>query len=149
MLSIDLGSYGVANRTKLTYHSILRNWGEVATGYGFQRAAYFTYKPCRSHVAGGTAGFAAELAIARMEREGLAPGNGPITVTGATGGVGSIAVDILSALGYAVVAVTGKESEAGYRINFTNLRGGTKWTTPLEDEAFWARLLLQPWRSPR
>ena len=62
----------------------------------------------------GTAGFTAGLAVARMEHEGLRPGAGPVAVTGATGGVGSIAVDILSACGYRVVALTGKEAEIDY-----------------------------------
>jgi len=62
----------------------------------------------------GTAGFTAGLAVVRMEHEGLKPGNGPVAVTGATGGVGSIAVDILSGMGHAVTAITGKEAEAGY-----------------------------------
>jgi putative YhdH/YhfP family quinone oxidoreductase len=62
----------------------------------------------------GTAGFTAGLAVARMEREGLQPGNGPVAVTGATGGVGSIAVDILAGLGHEVTAITGKETEAAY-----------------------------------
>ena len=47
----------------------------------------------------GTAGFTAGLAVVRMEHEGLKPGNGPVLVTGATGGVGSIAVDILAGAG--------------------------------------------------
>ena len=62
----------------------------------------------------GTAGFTAALAVERMEHDGLKPGNGPVIVTGATGGVGSIAIDILAAAGYHVVALTGKESESGY-----------------------------------
>ena len=62
----------------------------------------------------GTAGYTAALAIERMEHEGLKPANGPVIVTGATGGVGSIAVDILSACGYHVVALTGKEAETDY-----------------------------------
>jgi putative YhdH/YhfP family quinone oxidoreductase len=62
----------------------------------------------------GTAGFTAGLAVVRMEHEGLKPANGPVIVTGATGGVGSVAVDILSACGYHVVALTGKEAETGY-----------------------------------
>jgi putative YhdH/YhfP family quinone oxidoreductase len=62
----------------------------------------------------GTAGFTAGLAVARMEHEGLAPANGPVAVTGATGGVGSIAIDILAGLGYPVVAITGKAEEAAY-----------------------------------
>ena len=62
----------------------------------------------------GTAGFTAGLAVVRMEHEGLKPENGPVIVTGATGGVGSIAVDILAASGYHVVALTGKETQTDY-----------------------------------
>ncbi|NIO43677.1 MAG: acryloyl-CoA reductase, partial [Burkholderiales bacterium] len=62
----------------------------------------------------GTAGFTAGLAVARMEHEGLKPHNGPVIVTGATGGVGSVAVDILAGSGYHVVALTGKEAESDY-----------------------------------
>ena len=62
----------------------------------------------------GTAGFTAALAIHRMEQNGQRPEGGPVVVTGATGGVGSIAVDMLDGRGYEVVAVTGKPDEAGY-----------------------------------
>jgi acrylyl-CoA reductase (NADPH) len=62
----------------------------------------------------GTAGFTAGLGIVRMEQNGLRPENGPVVVSGATGGVGSIAVSSLSKLGYHVVALTGKESEADW-----------------------------------
>jgi putative YhdH/YhfP family quinone oxidoreductase len=62
----------------------------------------------------GTAGYAAAVGIVRMEHNGLKPANGPVLVNGATGGVGSIAVDILANLGYHVVAVTGKESESDW-----------------------------------
>jgi len=62
----------------------------------------------------GTAGFTAALGIIRMEHDGLAPQNGPVIVSGATGGVGGLAIDMLSRLGYHVVALTGKESEEGY-----------------------------------
>lgn len=62
----------------------------------------------------GTAGFTAGLAVVRMEANGLKPGNGPVVVSGATGGVGSIAVDILAGLGYDVTALTGKEAETDY-----------------------------------
>lgn len=58
----------------------------------------------------GTAGFTAALAIQRMEDNGLRPANGPVAVSGASGGLGSIAVDILSGLGYDVTAITGKSS---------------------------------------
>jgi len=62
----------------------------------------------------GTAGYTAALAIHRMEQNGQLPENGPIVVTGATGGVGSVAIDMLDGRGYEVVAVTGKGSEDGY-----------------------------------
>lgn len=62
----------------------------------------------------GTAGFTAALGIVRMEENGLRPEKGPVIVTGATGGVGSLAIDMLASLGYHVVALTGKESEADY-----------------------------------
>jgi putative YhdH/YhfP family quinone oxidoreductase len=62
----------------------------------------------------GTAGFTAALGIVRMEENGLRPDKGPVIVTGATGGVGSLAIDMLTSRGYHVVALTGKESEADY-----------------------------------
>ncbi len=62
----------------------------------------------------GTAGFTAALAIHRMEHNGLKPGDGPVVVTGATGGVGSIAVNMLAGRGYEVVAVTGKAESQDY-----------------------------------
>ncbi len=62
----------------------------------------------------GTAGFTAALSVLQLEERGLRPGDGPVLVTGATGGVGSIAVDILAGRGYDVVASTGKDSAAGW-----------------------------------
>jgi NADPH2:quinone reductase len=62
----------------------------------------------------GTAGYTAALAVHRMEQNGQQPENGEIVVTGATGGVGSIAIDMLAARGYRVVAVTGKPSSTEY-----------------------------------
>ena len=62
----------------------------------------------------GTAGYTAGLAVARMELNGLKPANGPVIVDGATGGVGSIAIAALAGLGYAVTALTGKESESAW-----------------------------------
>ena len=62
----------------------------------------------------GTAGFTAALAIHRMEQNGQLPENGPVVVNGATGGVGSIAIDMLSARGYEAVAVTGKAEQRDY-----------------------------------
>jgi acrylyl-CoA reductase (NADPH) len=62
----------------------------------------------------GTAGFTAGLAVVRLEQNGLRPGTGPVAVTGATGGVGSIAVGVLSRLGYEVTAITGKDDAHEY-----------------------------------
>jgi len=62
----------------------------------------------------GTAGFTAGLSVQRLEENGLKREDGPVLVTGATGGVGSIAVDMLAKLGYRVTASTGKETEYEY-----------------------------------
>jgi acrylyl-CoA reductase (NADPH) len=62
----------------------------------------------------GTAGFTAALAVHGMEHNGQSPARGEIAVTGATGGVGSLAIDMLSARGYQVVAITGKPQSAEY-----------------------------------
>jgi len=91
----------------------------------------------------GTAGFTAGIAIVRMEQNGLKPGNGPVIVDGATGGVGSIAIAALKNLGYHVVALTGKAGEADWlkRIGAAEvkLRGDLDLTKikPL-DRATWA-----------
>jgi len=99
----------------------------VATGWGLSfdhDGGYAQYLclpgdwlvPCpagldpRSAMILGTAGFTAALAIHRMQINGQRPEMGPILVTGATGGVGSIAIDILHRLGYEVAAVSGKEA---------------------------------------
>lgn len=89
----------------------------------------------------GTAGFTAALAIHRLEHNGQTPAAGPIVVTGATGGVGSFAIDMLAARGYEVAAVTGKSAAADYLkslgasevIERTGIATGTK---PLE-KALW------------
>ncbi len=90
----------------------------------------------------GTAGFTAGLAILRLERNGLVPGHGPIAITGATGGVGSIAIAALARLGYDVTAITGKDDAHEYVkalgardvVSRTTLQMGTR---PLE-AARWA-----------
>ena len=90
----------------------------------------------------GTAGFTAGLAVMRLEQMGLRPGRGPVIVTGATGGVGSVAIAGLARLGYEVTALTGKESEEDYLkslgattvLNRSTLEMGTR---PLE-KATWA-----------
>lgn len=68
----------------------------------------------RQAMAIGTAGYTAMLCVLALERHGTMPADGEVLVTGATGGVGSVAVALLSKLGYAVVAATGKASEEPY-----------------------------------
>ncbi len=68
----------------------------------------------RQAMAVGTAGLTAMLAIMALEDHGLKPGHGPVLVTGAAGGVGSVAVAILAQLGYEVAAVTGRPEQADY-----------------------------------
>src|SRR5688500_14768822 len=62
----------------------------------------------------GTAGFTAALAVHRMEQNGQTPSDGEILVTGATGGVGSLAIDMLAGRGYQAVALTGKQDSSAY-----------------------------------
>lgn len=62
----------------------------------------------------GTAGYTAMLCVLALERHGVKPGDGEIVVTGAAGGVGSVAIAVLSKLGYSVVAVTGRPDDADY-----------------------------------
>ncbi len=69
---------------------------------------------CRQAMAIGTAGYTAMLCILALEDHGITPNDGPVLVTGASGGVGSVAVSILSKLGYQVSASTGKLQESDY-----------------------------------
>jgi acrylyl-CoA reductase (NADPH) len=97
---------------------ILTGWrvGEVQWGGYAERARvkaeYLVRRPdglsARQAMAIGTAGFTAMLAVIALERHGLTPDAGEVLVTGAAGGVGSIAVSLLSALGYRVAASTGR-----------------------------------------
>ena len=68
----------------------------------------------REAMAIGTAGYTAMLAVLALEKHGLTPKHGPVVVTGAAGGVGSVATAVLSKLGYHVIASTGRMSEAAY-----------------------------------
>lgn len=68
----------------------------------------------REAMAIGTAGFTAMLSVLALEKHGLSPKSGPVVVTGAAGGVGSVATAVLSKLGYHVIASTGRVSEADY-----------------------------------
>ena len=84
----------------------------------------------RQAMAIGTAGFTAMLAVMALEEHGLAPGHGPVLVTGAAGGVGSVAVAVLARLGHEVAAVTGRPETEGY------LRGlGASRIVPREEIA--------------
>jgi acrylyl-CoA reductase (NADPH) len=91
----------------------------------------------------GTAGYTAGIAIVRMEHEGLKPANGPVIVSGATGGVGSIALSALARLGYHVVALTGKESESDWLKKLGAKEVLLRQSLPLEkikplDKSTWA-----------
>jgi acrylyl-CoA reductase (NADPH) len=103
---------------------VLNGWGVGETHWGglSQRArvkgewliplpAQFT---SRQAMAIGTAGYTAMLCVLVLERHGITPNHGQILVTGAAGGVGSVAVAILSKLGYTVAAVTGRPAEAEF-----------------------------------
>jgi acrylyl-CoA reductase (NADPH) len=68
----------------------------------------------RDAMAIGTAGYTAMLSVLALEKHGLSPGDGPVVVTGAAGGVGSVAIAVLSKLGYHVIASTGRMAEADY-----------------------------------
>ena len=82
----------------------------------------------RAAMAVGTAGFTAMLAVMALEDHGLAPGQGPVLVTGAAGGVGSVATAILAGLGYEVAGVTGRPETADYLKSL-----GATQTVPRED----------------
>ena len=103
---------------------ILNGWGSGETHLGAyaQKARvkgdWLIRRPAgisaRDAVAIGTAGYTAMLAVMALERAGLNPSRGPVIVTGAAGGVGSVAVALLAKLGYAVAASTGRPEEAEY-----------------------------------
>lgn len=103
---------------------VLNGWGVGETHWGClaQRARlkgeWLVPLPAafstRQAMAIGTAGYTAMLCVLALERHGVKPGDGEVLVTGATGGVGSVAVALLARLGHRVVAATGKASEADY-----------------------------------
>lgn len=103
---------------------VLTGWrvGEVRWGGYAQKARvkseWLTPLPdgidTRQAMAVGTAGFTSMLAVMALENHGLTPGDGPVLVTGAAGGVGSVATAILANLGYEVAAVTGRPETADY-----------------------------------
>jgi NADPH2:quinone reductase len=90
----------------------------------------------------GTAGFTAALSIVDLELNGLAPSNGPVIVTGATGGVGSLAIQMLAARGYQVTALTGKDSEHEFLrslgANDVLSRNGLQMGTRPLEKSLWA-----------
>ena len=103
---------------------ILNGWGCGEThlgGYGEKarvKGDWLVRLPAsmsaREAMAIGTAGYTAMLAVMALERHGLTPASGPLVVTGAAGGVGSVAIAILAKLGFQVCAVTGRPQEADY-----------------------------------
>lgn len=103
---------------------VLNGWGVGETHHGAYAARarvkgdWLVPLPdgmsAREAMAVGTAGYTAMLCILALERHGIDPARGPVVVTGAAGGVGSVAVAVLSRLGYQVVASTGREAEHGY-----------------------------------
>jgi acrylyl-CoA reductase (NADPH) len=95
----------------------------------------------RAAMAVGTAGLTAMLAVIALERHGLTPGQGPVLVTGAAGGVGSVAVAVLAALGHEVAAVTGRPEQGDY------LRG--LGASEIVDRAEFAEVTKKPLESER
>lgn len=103
---------------------ILNGWGVGETHHGAYAARarvkgdWLVPLPAslsaRDAMAVGTAGYTAMLCVMALERHGIEPARGPVIVTGAAGGVGSVAISLLSRLGYHVIASTGRTSEAGY-----------------------------------
>ena len=98
--SFDLG---------VSHHGGYAPYARVPAGWVLHRPAGLTLFET---MALGTAGFTAALAIQRMEDNGLAPDRGPVVVSGASGGVGGLAIDMLARRGYEVVALTGKADQA-------------------------------------
>ena len=103
---------------------ILNGWGVGESHWGclaqrarlkgdwlIKRPAQFT---ARQTMAIGTAGYTAMLCVLALEQHGVTPGDGEVLVTGAAGGVGSVAIALLAKLGYRVVASTGRNAEADY-----------------------------------
>ena len=103
---------------------ILNGWGAGEThlgGYAEKarvKGDWLVGLPARNSTRGamaiGTAGYTAMLAVMALERQGVAPRHGPVIVTGAAGGVGSVAVTLLAKLGFSVVASTWRPAEADY-----------------------------------
>ncbi len=104
---VVLNGFGVGE----THKGCLAGRARLKGDWLIRRPARFS---AREAMAIGTAGYTAMLCVLALERHGVKPGDGEVLVTGATGGVGSIAVALLSTLGYKVVAATGKAGETPY-----------------------------------
>ena len=118
-----------------------------------------------SAMALGTAGFTAALAIDRLEQNGLEPGRGPVLVTGASGGVGSVAIDLLSGRGYDVIALSRRPETGAYlqslgAADVLDIKETAAGTRPLETARWagaidnvggellgWLTRTVQPWGS--
>lgn len=105
--AVILNGFGVGE----THKGCLAGKARLKSQWLVRRPAAFT---ARQAMAIGTAGYTAMLCVLALERHGLQAGDGEVLVTGATGGVGSVAVALLARLGHKVVAATGKASEAAY-----------------------------------
>lgn len=94
-----------------------KHWGGLAQ-YARVPADYLIHLPeafsLRDAMVIGTAGYTAMLCVLALEQQGIRPESGDVLVTGAAGGVGSVAVAILAKLGYTVTAMTGRAAESGY-----------------------------------
>jgi acrylyl-CoA reductase (NADPH) len=104
---VVLNGFGVGE----THKGCLAERARLKSQWLIRRPERFSAKQA---MAIGTAGYTAMLCVLALERHGVKPGDGEVLVTGATGGVGSTAIALLSKLGYHVVAATGKASEQGY-----------------------------------
>ena len=118
VLASDDARYAPGDRVVLTGWRVGEaHWGGYATRARV-KADWLVPLPAgvstRQAMAVGTAGFTAMLAVMALEEHGLAPDKGEVLVTGAAGGVGSVAVAILARLGYSVAAVTGRPETEGY-----------------------------------
>ncbi len=105
--AVILNGFGVGE----THKGCLAGRARLKSQWLVRRPAAFS---ARQAMAIGTAGYTAMLCVLALERHGLQPGDGEVLVTGATGGVGSVAVALLARLGHRVVAATGKAAEAAY-----------------------------------
>jgi acrylyl-CoA reductase (NADPH) len=111
-------SYGVGDRVLLNGWGVgEHHWGGLAQ-LARVKGEWLIPLPAafsaRQSMAIGTAGYTAMLCVIALERHGVAPGSGEILVTGAAGGVGSVAIAVLAKLGFRVVAVTGRPAEADF-----------------------------------